>query len=413
MVAAMMARQQSGGTRHSCDETAFQFTCLGTNPQVYIKKTQRKTETLEIKRSTSDLPPNIATHVAKYSSQVAAAIFSQMLDSSSPLVSTLPAPEIAMQQLRDAAKRLQENTDARALSYLLQNNWLSTETPEYFSTTDHTLEPNIYEEGCPSIMQFLTTPNPIVPSSTRKLSPASVPTRRLESSGFNGGHESSLCPSSVGLPVGKPCDLLYGVDPPYNPSSDLLLLEHGEPPAQELLCASRGSVKTISVASYTGAQESPRAAVIDRMGPELEHRELINTILVVPIADRTTINASNNHIPNKFAGLGGDSDFLARSGDEAMKREGSNNQILQAFSQCEPSASRYAQRNSHDRDGETGWPPVKKAKVPQGRPMPVRGGVDGERDGGDKNRKGIKMMTDQRKRKNFPDQNRYVFHKQT
>ncbi|KAG0137647.1 hypothetical protein HOY82DRAFT_646825 [Tuber indicum] len=410
MFAAMMARQQSGGTRHSCDETAFQFTSLGTNSQVYIKQTHSKTESLEIKRSTSDLPPNIATHVAKYSSQVAADIFSQMLNSSSPLVSTLPVPEIAMYQLRDAAKRLPENTDARALSYLLQNNWLSGKTPEYFSTTDHTMEPNIYEEGCPSIMQFLTTPNPIVPLCTGKSSPTTLPTRRLESTGFNGAHESSHCPSSVDLPVANCCEILNGADPQYNPASDLFLLDNAERPAQDPLCASQGSVKSLSVASYADAPESPRAAVIATMSPEPEHRELINTRSVVPIADHTSINASNSLIPNRIAGLGGDSDFLPRSGDERMKRECSNNQIRPAFSQREPSAYRCARRNARDGDGETELPPAKKAKGPQGRAMPVRGGVDGERDGGDNNGNGIKVMTDDRKRKNFLDRNRYVFH---
>ncbi|KAG0137667.1 hypothetical protein HOY82DRAFT_646870 [Tuber indicum] len=299
----------------------------------------RKSIRPDTRRSTSDLPANIATLVARYSSQVASDIFSQLLNSSSPLVTTFLVPEIAVHQLLDGAKR-----------------------------------------RCATILESLTTHNPFVSSGTRKPSAFSRPTGRSESSACNGGPESPDCPLYIELPGGNHCNTIYGDGPQFNPASYLFLLENEEGHSQEPLCSSRCSVNTLSVARYSEALESLRAAVIDRMGPELEHRQSVNTISVVAIADHNSINASNSLIPNRVTGLGGDRDFLAGSGDEAMKREGSNNQIRPAFSKCEPSATRFAQRNAHDGDGE-GWePPAKKAKGPQGRATPVRGGVDGGRD---------------------------------
>ncbi|KAG0137646.1 hypothetical protein HOY82DRAFT_597342 [Tuber indicum] len=242
-----------------------------------------RTLEIEIKPSTSDLPPNIVTHVARHPSQVAPDIFSQMLNSSSRLVSSFPVPEIALHQLLDATKWLPENNDARALSYLLQNNLLSTETPAYCSIMDHTWERNLFEERCASILEPLTTTNPNFPLGTLISWGASRPTGTSESSEFNGGPETS----DISLQRLSTC---------------------GEP------CASR--------------IESPLVVMMESMGPELEYLQLVNKKSEVPMADHATINDSNSLIPNNVARMGGTIDALARLSDERMTRAGSKKPYL-------------------------------------------------------------------------------------
>ncbi|KAG0130088.1 hypothetical protein HOY82DRAFT_646935, partial [Tuber indicum] len=406
MLAAMMARQQSDGTRHSEGGTSHGVPYFGTDTPVVIKQPKWKTQG---KRSSSDQPPNLARDVAKYSSNIALGMLSSMVNSATLLANTFQLPETAIDHLRDASKRFPENTDARAVCCILENKkkWFSTARPGDYLATDHTLELNIFEESCGSTLESPSTPSTIASSPTTQSSPSSEPTSHSPGSCSNWGPN---CPSSLDLPGGNHFDNLYAMHPPHTPSSYLFLLQNGEGNCEEAVCPSPSCLNSISQASSPSGKVSPVASVIHSMGPELGQVELANLISEVPTGDGAAALDSCPLIPNSLGGLGDIGETLGGSSDERNKIDGWNKHFRRTSSQGTAPTARSARRKADDSSGASGRPPTKKAKGLHGEAKPIRAGDDCRRDGTDKSVKRTKQMTKEEKGKNFFQPNRYVLH---
>ncbi|KAG0137663.1 hypothetical protein HOY82DRAFT_597389 [Tuber indicum] len=118
------------------------------------------------------------------------------------------------------------------------------------------------------------------------------------------------CPSSLDQPSGNRFDILYGLDKQYNPARYLLLIDNPDRHYRKHICAACIDVNFTSQASSATRIELARATLMESLGLELEHQELVNTTSEVTARDRATTNASYSLIDNTGLYLGGNCNTL-------------------------------------------------------------------------------------------------------
>ncbi|KAG0137644.1 hypothetical protein HOY82DRAFT_477380 [Tuber indicum] len=455
MLAAMMARQQSDGTRHSEGGTSHWVSCFGTDTPVAIKQPSWKTQ--EGKRSSSDLPPNLARDVANYSSNIALGMLSSMVNSPTLLANTFQLPESAIDHLRDASKRFPKNTDARAVCCILENKkkWFSTALPGDYLATDHTLELNIIEESCWSTLESPSTPSTIASSPTTQSSPSSEPTSHSGRSSVNGGSSSRqpepLLPPILQGPTSSSefgsmgfskldADLQTLATSSWSTTGDDLTAwpsgflftpsPTGTGVRQKCLgAASTESEPSAMVAArnlfYNGASRTPpiyRNTNLDMLygvdtpcnpssylflfeNAEGHYEEAVcppcSCVNSISLASSPSCIMSPGATVIHSMGLELGQRELENLISEVPTGDCAATHTRPTSSQGVVPTARYARRMGDDSAAATGRPPTKKVKGPNGQAMPIRAGVDERRDGTDRTAKRTNEMTMEEHRKNY------------
>jgi len=206
-------------------------------------------------------------------------------------------------------------------------------------------------------------------------------------------------------------DNYHGADPAHNAANGLYLLANAQHQQQEAVGASGAGMNAGSAPSYPGGPTSSGAAAIDNSSPNLAKRALVNNASNAAMGVNVNRSVSGgSSIPNSVRGISEMSDDFGGSSDEEMQNAGSRRNTRPKNSKGKQPTASAGRRKADDSPGGTGRSQAKKAKGPQGQSMSVSGGSDdGQDDGKDENGKDTKKMTDEEKRKNFLERNRYVF----
>lgn len=204
-------------------------------------------------------------------------------------------------------------------------------------------------------------------------------------------------------------DNYHVADPAHNAANGLYLLANAQHQQQEAVGASGAGMNAGSAPNYPGGPTSSGATAIDSSSPNLAKRALVNNASNAAMGVNVNRSVSGGSIPNSVRGISEISDF-GGSSDEEMQNAGSRRNTRPKNSKGKQSTTLAGRRKADDSPGGTGRSQAKKAKGPQGQSMSVsEGSDDGQDDGKDENGKDTKKMTDEEKRKNFLERNRYVF----
>jgi len=202
----------------------------------------------------------------------------------------------------------------------------------------------------------------------------------------------------------------YVADPAHNAANGLYLLANAQHQQQEAVGASGAGMNPGSAPSYPGGPVSSGTTAIDSSSPNLAKRALVNNASNAVMGVNVNRSVSGGSIPNSVRGISEISDDFGGSSDEEMQNAGSRRNARPKNPKGKQSAALAGRRKADDSPGGTGRSQAKRAKGPQGQSMSVSGGSDdGQDDGKDENGKDTKKMTDEEKRKNFLERNRYVF----
>lgn len=260
--------------------------------------------------------------------------------------------------------------------------------------------------GTPGTMEFQRTALSAARKSTHPPPPLVAPHIKTEDRASNPDHSQQK--------QRQHSDGFHAADPAHNAASGLFLLARAKHPEQEDVAAANAAIGG-SGPGYQAGNQVPSgisggagATTLDNTSPSLAKRALVNNASNAAMGAAVNRSASGGSIPNSVRGISEISDDFSDSGGDEIPTSLKRNTRAKNAKSKPSSSSTTARRKAEDSPGGGGRSQNKKAKGPQGQSMSVSGSDDGMDDGKDEGGKDSKKMTDEEKRKNFLERNRYV-----